>query len=158
MSNFAAGDRESRHNHAYWSGVPYLGLGPGAHSFLPPVRRWNLRHWPAYRDAVSAGREAIETEERVEGDAARLERIWLALRTRDGLPAARLSAVQRTLVARWRERGWARELEDAVRLTPRGWLLLDRLALELDEAAGEGGGDRLDGASRGSPHFMRHTT
>ena len=39
VSNFSLGDaHRSRHNSNYWHGVPYLGLGPSAHSFEPPVR------------------------------------------------------------------------------------------------------------------------
>ena len=33
ISNFALPGYESRHNSSYWSGVPYIGLGPGAHSY-----------------------------------------------------------------------------------------------------------------------------
>lgn len=33
ISNFARPGFESRHNSSYWSGVPYLGFGPGAHSY-----------------------------------------------------------------------------------------------------------------------------
>lgn len=35
ISNYARPGRESRHNRAYWRGTPYLGLGAGAHSFVP---------------------------------------------------------------------------------------------------------------------------
>ena len=35
ISNFARPGFEARHNSAYWRRVPYVGLGPGAHSFLP---------------------------------------------------------------------------------------------------------------------------
>lgn len=34
ISNFSKPGRESRHNLVYWHGEEYLGLGPGAHSFL----------------------------------------------------------------------------------------------------------------------------
>lgn len=34
ISNFAKPGKESQHNLAYWQGKPYLGMGPGAHSFL----------------------------------------------------------------------------------------------------------------------------
>ena len=34
ISNFARLGYEARHNSAYWSHTPYVGLGPGAHSFV----------------------------------------------------------------------------------------------------------------------------
>ena len=43
VSNFALPGRASRHNGAYWRGVPYLGLGNGAHSYVPPRRWWKLK-------------------------------------------------------------------------------------------------------------------
>lgn len=42
ISNFARPGFESRHNMAYWTGVPYIGLGPSAHSYDGYCRRrWN---------------------------------------------------------------------------------------------------------------------
>ena len=38
ISNWARNGLESRHNLAYWRNRPYLGVGPGAHSYLPPYR------------------------------------------------------------------------------------------------------------------------
>ncbi|HEX9106841.1 MAG TPA: radical SAM family heme chaperone HemW [Longimicrobiales bacterium] len=139
VSNFAVPGRESRHNSAYWTGAPYLGIGPGAHSFLPPHRTWNRRDWKGYQQELSAGRSAEAERERVEGDSARLERIWLGLRTAGGLARADLSERQIALARSWRSQGWAAPDQERLRLTPQGWLLLDRLALELDGAAGAGG-------------------
>ena len=48
ISNFALPGREAVHNSAYWSGVPYVGFGPGAHSFDCRRRSWNtlsLTEW-----------------------------------------------------------------------------------------------------------------
>ena len=133
VSNFARPGRESRHNRAYWDGSPYLGIGPGAHSYLPPRRFWNLRDWSAYRERLSAGVSPVEGVERVEDAAAGLEGIWLGLRTDRGLAA--LTAAQRAIVERWRGAGWAEVEEGRVRLTAEGWLLLDRLAVELEATA-----------------------
>ena len=36
ISNFALPGFEARHNSAYWRHVPYVGFGPGAHSFITP--------------------------------------------------------------------------------------------------------------------------
>ncbi len=43
ISNWALPGFESRHNLVYWRNEPYLGVGPGAHSYLDGVRFWNLR-------------------------------------------------------------------------------------------------------------------
>jgi oxygen-independent coproporphyrinogen-3 oxidase len=38
ISNFAKSGRECRHNLKYWKCEPYLGLGPGAHSYFSNTR------------------------------------------------------------------------------------------------------------------------
>ena len=42
ISNFALPGYHSRHNSSYWQGIPYIGIGPGAHSYDGTNRRWNL--------------------------------------------------------------------------------------------------------------------
>lgn len=135
VSNFAQRGYESRHNRAYWQGASYLGLGPSAHSFLPPLRRWNLRDWRAYRNAVEAGVSPIAESEEVTGGSARLEEIWLGLRAEGGVARGGWSREQEELAAVWVEAGWAVLASNALHLTPTGWLLLDRLAVEFDAAS-----------------------
>lgn len=43
ISNWAKPRFESRHNLAYWRNQPYLGVGPGAHSYLNGMRFANIR-------------------------------------------------------------------------------------------------------------------
>jgi len=44
VSNFSRGEKyTSRHNQKYWQHIPYLGLGPSAHSFRHNQRQWNQR-------------------------------------------------------------------------------------------------------------------
>jgi oxygen-independent coproporphyrinogen III oxidase len=136
VSNFALPGRRSRHNLAYWSGAPYAALGPGAHGFDPPLRHWNLRGWDAYREAVFQGKPPLEGEERIGPEEERLEGVWLGLRTDLGIARATLSPGQRALAAEWERAGWARAGGERLRLTAAGWLLLDRLAVELEGAAG----------------------
>jgi oxygen-independent coproporphyrinogen III oxidase len=142
VSNFARPGRASRHNTAYWSGAAYLGLGNGAHSHVPPRRWWNRRDWGEYRSMLEAGASPRADEEVIGPAEARLERLWLGLRTRDGLDRAELTGRAAELVESWTQRGWAERDEARLRLTIEGWLLLDRLAVELDVAsAGASGPD-----------------
>ena len=134
VSNFARPGYRSRHNPVYWTGAPYAALGPGAHAFYPPLRRWNLRGWDTYRGSLHNQELPVEDEEVVDAESAALERIWLGLRTCDGVSLVTSNAAQRELAAEWAQRGWAALQDGAVRLTPEGWLLLDRLAVEYAEA------------------------
>ena len=43
ISNWAIPGRESRHNLVYWRNRPFLGVGPGAHSYLDGHRFHNIR-------------------------------------------------------------------------------------------------------------------
>lgn len=137
VSNFALPGHESRHNTRYWDGSPYVGLGNGSHSFLPPVRRWNLREWGAYVNALEDGRTPREDSETVAGDALWLEKLWLGLRTDSGIPLSWVTGPEGSaLTERWIRQGLAVAGEGHLALTPQGWLLLDRLAVDLSEATG----------------------
>ena len=135
VSNFGRPGCTSRHNRAYWTGDAYLGLGPGAHSFAAGERWWNERDWMRYRERVAESGLARAGDERVEAEASALERVWLGLRTSDGIDVALATPRQLALLAVWEREGWAARSQDRVRLTPQGWLLLDRLTVELDAAA-----------------------
>ena len=132
VSNLARPGRESRHNAAYWSGEPYLGLGNGAHSYRHPARRWNLRDWDAYRVGAASETPPVEDREEVDPAKLRLERIWLGLRTVRGVAISPLPIGARERVDRWIAGGLAVQSEGTVRLTPAGWLVMDRLTVELD--------------------------
>lgn len=52
ISNFALPGCEAVHNSAYWDNSPYIGLGPGAHSFDGMNRSFNP---PSLKDYIAAG-------------------------------------------------------------------------------------------------------
>jgi oxygen-independent coproporphyrinogen-3 oxidase len=62
ISNFALPGHRSRHNSNYWKGIPYLGLGPSAHSFDGKSRRWNTTVNAHYIKQVNAGILPFEDE------------------------------------------------------------------------------------------------
>ena len=134
VSNAARDGRRSRHNSAYWSGRPYRGVGPAAHSFDGRSRFWNLAAWEAYRRAVAAGRSPVEAEEVLTDEQRELERIYLALRTSEGLPVSAPVRLRPPL-SDWIASGWAEEVGGRVRCTPEGWLRLDALVRDLTLSA-----------------------
>lgn len=128
VSNAARDGFRSRHNSAYWSGRPYRGLGPAAHSYDGRARRWNLPAWEAYRRAVVEGRSPVESEEVLTQSQRELERLYLALRTREGLP---LTAIPPDRLTAWVGNGWAEVRGKRVGLSAEGWLRLDALVGDL---------------------------
>ena len=55
ISNFALPGRYAVHNSNYWTGAPYLGIGPSAHSFDGESRQWNVANNAKYLKAVGSG-------------------------------------------------------------------------------------------------------
>ena len=93
VSNFALPGREAVHNSAYWRRVPYVGLGPGAHSLSAgSVRSWNSEEIPR-RMADGTLQTYSREEEHLTPKDIRIERIMLALRTDTGLPEAELRSL-----------------------------------------------------------------
>ncbi len=62
VSNFCRDGFYSRHNTSYWKGVPYLGIGPGAHSYNKESRQYNVAHNPKYLKSLSSGILPFEKE------------------------------------------------------------------------------------------------
>jgi len=153
VSNFARSGHDSQHNRVYWGGEAYLGIGNGAHSFSEPLRRWNLRDWDDYARVAATGELPVASQEMVGAAARQLERVWLWLRTDHGVPCDQLNGPACRVVRRWLKTGLAlRSDEDGrerLRLTPAGWLLLDRLAVDLDQALGGVPEERDQEPSRG---------
>ena len=89
ISNFARPGFEAVHNNAYWSRVPYIGLGPGAHSLTGDIRSWNSQELP-HRSTDGSPATYSRTSETLSPEDIRVERIMLSLRTDKGLEAAEL--------------------------------------------------------------------
>lgn len=81
ISNFALPGYEARHNSAYWRHVPYVGFGPGSHSFDGTSRKWNEPDLRKYLEDPTGCQDG----EKLTREQLVLERIMLALRTADGI-------------------------------------------------------------------------
>jgi oxygen-independent coproporphyrinogen-3 oxidase len=82
ISNFCRNGFYSRHNTAYWDNIPYLGIGPSAHSFDGKKRYWNKSNLSQYiKQGFSAGvsYETLTSKDRFN------EYLMLRLRTNKGI-------------------------------------------------------------------------
>ena len=90
VSNFARKDKfKSRHNQKYWQHVPYLGLGPAAHSFLGNSRWWNTSIVKIYLKEIAHYKMPVENTETLSAEQLQLEALFLGLRTKDGIDLKR---------------------------------------------------------------------
>ena len=128
VSNFARVGHRARHNFSYWRGVPYGGIGPGAHEFDGNTRRWNVGAYVDWVRRLEKGTDPVEGREILTPENRIAEAVYLGLRTADGLE---IDASERARVASWVEAGWASFSGKRLSLTPYGWLRLDSLAADL---------------------------
>ncbi|MFZ4438771.1 MAG: coproporphyrinogen-III oxidase family protein [Syntrophales bacterium] len=137
VSNFARPGRESRHNRKYWNHVPYLGLGPAAHSFSGRERRWNRSSVEAYIGDLESGREPVESKETLSDEQLGLEALFLGFRTRRGICLETfrsrygqdLLAEKREMVERLTREGLVEIRDGFLRPTRAGMAVADSLAL-----------------------------
>lgn len=88
ISNFARPGLRSRHNQIYWRKEAYLGLGPSAHSFAPPLRWWNVADLDEYHARIARKERPIENSENLTREQQMLEMILLGLRRTEGIDLA----------------------------------------------------------------------
>ncbi|MBL7138609.1 MAG: coproporphyrinogen III oxidase family protein [Bacteroidales bacterium] len=138
ISNFCLPGYESRHNSIYWQGVPYLGLGPSAHSFNGTSRRWNILHLTSYIQGIQSGSPFFE-EEFLTFTRQYNEYIMTSLRTIRGCDISEIeqrfgeqyTRYFRHQAIRHLASGHLHESEGIYRLTKRGKFLADGIAADL---------------------------
>ena len=84
VSNFAITGWESKHNSAYWHRIPYIGLGPSAHSYDGLHRQWNAPNLNSYFTQIEEGKTYHEHETLTDIDHYN-EFVLLGLRTCIGI-------------------------------------------------------------------------
>ncbi|MBI2931995.1 MAG: radical SAM family heme chaperone HemW [Planctomycetes bacterium] len=139
LSNFARPGYESVHNSGYWDGRPYLGFGPGAHSYWPH-RRWaNVSNTRYYLRRSATGEDVTWMREELTREQRMLERAFLGLRRARGISTsswegefgepieARFGAV----IDEYRELGMLERRGDFLALTRAGRLLADSVVAKF---------------------------
>ncbi len=138
ISNFSQPGRESRHNSNYWKGVPYLGIGPSAHSFNGTSRQYNVANNTQYLAALALNQIPATIEHLSPADQANeylmttLRTIWGSdlhvIKERYGFD---LQQSHREYLISLTQRGLAELNIPLLTLTNRGKLLADQITLDL---------------------------
>ncbi len=138
ISNFARPQRRSRHNMIYWSGLPYLGFGPSAHSFDGTSRRWNISSLHSYMENIGKGKRVSEGEELTVAERYH-DYLITSLRTSQGVKTGRIAKMcglscldhfernAETFI----EKGIMHRNGDKVWVDPGQWLITDHILQEL---------------------------
>lgn len=138
ISSFAKKGFRAKHNTSYWDGIPYVGLGPGAHSYNGHARQWNVPNNVAYAKCIREN-SLPQEEEFLTRENKINEYVMTSLRRREGLQFQRfelLSSPQEVEELKRKAQSGAFagdafiEMNDeAIRLTALGKLLGDKISV-----------------------------
>lgn len=138
ISNFALPGYRSAHNSSYWSGAPYAGFGPSAHSYNGTIRRWNIASLQRYIEStISAGTD-FETETLTATDRFH-DYLITALRTQEGADLLLIrdqfgDAAAELLLQKAAPFIGTVEMKtegNRLKMTPEGWLRSDLITQQL---------------------------
>lgn len=134
ISNFGREGHFALHNSNYWKGVPYVGIGPSAHSYNGAERRWNVANNARYTEAVGNGARFWE-EETLTAAQRTNERLMTGLRTIWGVDLLALEhdvlRKEAPAIARYVDSGDLLVRPDRLLLTTKGRRYADRIASDL---------------------------
>ena len=145
ISNFGLPGFHAVHNTNYWMGVPYLGLGPGAHSFNGLSRSWNIANNALYAKEILTHQKLNAEVEHLSAVDQLNEYIMTSLRTMWGMNRTKLEKVWGAEALKTIESQIEKFLRlqqivldgDDYKLTQKGKLFADHIASSLffDQAA-----------------------
>ena len=138
ISNFAKQDYYSVHNSNYWKQVPYLGLGPSAHSFNGYSRQWNVSDVNTYISEKKKGGLSFEKEYLSEKTRYN-EYIMTSLRTMWGIDLEKLELMFGkemhdyvvSVSEKYKQYGMMTKREDHLILTNQGIMISDNIISEF---------------------------
>ena len=138
ISNFALPGYESKHNSSYWEGVPYLGIGPSAHSYDGIKRKWNIANNISYTKAILDNSPLFEEEILSKNDRFN-EYCMTALRRSKGIEKQKIISLGGTegfsiinkMIFPYIESNKVIEDENSWKLTNEGKFFADGIAASL---------------------------
>jgi oxygen-independent coproporphyrinogen-3 oxidase len=133
ISAFAKPGFESRHNLGYWTGRPFLGLGPSAFSHFDGARYRNIANLHRYTKALKENRSPVDFEETLPYPANVNELLAVALRLKEGVDLSSLKVPEETLqnIEKLKEMSLLKQEAQRLIITEKGMLFYDTLAAEI---------------------------
>lgn len=129
ISTFAKPGRESRHNLIYWHNQEYLGLGPGAFSYLQGKRFQLAKDFPGYLDKCARADWNPDFEEILTAEKKEIETLITGLRLEKGITLENYALIRPLLENRVPALIECQLLEregGRIRLTPKGRFLAEQ--------------------------------
>lgn len=123
LSNFAKPGFESKHNLIYWNNQRYLGLGPGAFSYLDGIRYQFAGSVESYLRKSFAEDWKNETEDRLSPEEIEKETLLTGIRLKEGIDLRRLPLYGQAfenVSQLWIEEGLLEKDEFRLKFTPMG--------------------------------------
>lgn len=139
ISNLALPGKYAVHNTNYWRGLPYLGIGPSAHSFNGASRKWNVANNALYTKSILVDKKIPFEEETLTEVQFMNEYIMTSLRTMWGCNLEKIekdwgSDVLKELMKkseRLIDKNMVEVKEKKLIITNKGKLFADRIAGDL---------------------------
>lgn len=134
LLNYAKPGFESKHNRLYWANGDYLGLGPGAYSYIDGKRSRFAESHDSYLSKAGAFDWAFAEEEILDEKKKETESFLLALRLAEGAPTERFRSVLQERAAEIEgltEKGLLVKAAGRIKLSVRGQFLAETVFTEL---------------------------
>ncbi len=123
LSVFARPGFESRHNLIYWHNGEYLGLGPGAFSYLSGERFQFATDVKRYLEKCETGDWAYDVCDRLNDEKKELETLLTGLRLREGVDIRHFQQIRADIESKIQPLlagGFLAQAEGRLQLTRRG--------------------------------------
>jgi oxygen-independent coproporphyrinogen-3 oxidase len=138
ISNFCKNEQISKHNSSYWKGIPYIGIGPSAHSFDGHSRSWNPSSNMKYVQGIRTKMDVRTTEILTRHDVLN-EQIMTGIRTKWGINLMMIeNTYGKEVVEEMQynlqenaQQSWYRIENNVLTLTKEGKLFADKIASDL---------------------------
>ena len=138
ISNFCKNEQISKHNSSYWKGIPYIGIGPSAHSFDGRSRSWNPSSNMKYVQGIRTKMDVRTTEVLTRHDVLN-EQIMTGIRTKWGINLMMIeNTYGKEVVEEMQynlqenaQQSWYRIENNVLTLTKEGKLFADKIASDL---------------------------